>query len=195
MPKQTSVYKGKVKIAFKKGNKVISKSTHNSGLKDMGYLFAKAVTGNLNFTEDIPRYIDIGYIVPSTETDVNPGDSGIWMSVLNSPVNIGGRQYTYDNTEDNWLGVLTTTVYFSDINGGIIDNVKENLMLGEYSLRIRLCSYPNKGRRYFAELELEDGVSFLDKIRDTTSVIITWYTELLYDNTDTTESDGDVIGG
>ena len=119
MPKETTRYKGKIKVALKKGKVTIKKSVHNDGLPDMAILFAKAITGSLDYTTDIPRLLDIGYIVPSTESSVNSGDSGVWMSILNNPIAIGGRQYKYDSELENWVGILTTTVYANDLNSAV----------------------------------------------------------------------------
>lgn len=186
MPKQIGIYRGKVNISYKKGNKIISKSTHNTGLSDMSLLFAKAISGNLNQTTDIPRLLDIGYIVPGTESAIDKRDSGVWMSLLNNPVNIGGRQFTFDTALDNWVGVLTSTVYFSDINGGVLDNILAKADEGVYQLRIRLCSYEKKDRKYLAQIDItsED----IRHIKDSTSAIITWYSELIYDETSSSES-------
>lgn len=191
MPKETTRYKGKINISIKKGKSVIKRSVHNDGLPDMARLFAKAITGTMDYSEDIPRLLDIGYIVPSTESPVNSGDSGVWMSILNNPVPISGRQYKFDTSLQNWVGILTTTVYANDLNSALLPNVFENLSEGIYELRIRLCSYKQSTRRYFAEVAVDD--TFLTNLRDSTSAIITWYTELLYneENTSSTIS-GDV---
>ena len=93
MPKETTKYRGKVNIAIKKGRTTIKKSTHNAGLPDMAYLFSKAVTGTLDYNTDIPRVLDVGYVVPPTESPINEGDSGVWMSILTDVVPISGRQY------------------------------------------------------------------------------------------------------
>ncbi len=178
MTKNTNVYRGKVKIAFKKGKHILKQTTHNTGLSDMALLFAKAITGNLDFSSDIPRLIDIGYIVPSATTDEYTYSNGVWMSILNSPVNIGGRQYKFDSELNNWLGVLITTVYYSDINGGIIDDVLAQAAEELISLKVRLCSYEDKNRKYFAEIDISPDE--IREIRDSTSAIFSWYTELLY---------------
>ena len=191
MPKEKTTYRGKVNIAVKKGKSVIKKTTHNAGLSDMAYLFAKAIAGTMDYSTDIPRLIDIGYIVPSTESPVNEGDSGVWMSILNNPVPIGGRQYKFDTSLENWVGVLTTTIYADDLNVSLLPGVLENMENDIYQLKIRMCSYAKKGRRYFAEVDADE--AFLISLRDATSAIITWYAELLYneDGTSTMVS-GDV---
>ena len=191
MPKETTRYKGKLNIALKKGKVTIKKTTHNSGLPDMALLFAKAITGTMDYTTDIPRLIDVGYVVPSTESPVNAGDSGVWMSILNNPVPVGGRQYKYDETLENWVGVLTTTIYSDDLNSALLPNVIENLNNGTYELKIRMCSYKIQNRRYFAEVDVD--TEFLTGLTESTSAIITWYTELLYNEDDTSETiSGDV---
>lgn len=189
MNKNTNIYRGKVKIAFKKGKNVLKQTTHNTGLSDMALLFAKAVTGNLDYSIDIPRLIDIGYIVPSATTDEYTYANGVWMSILNEPANIGGRQYKYDRELENWLGVLISTIYYSDLNGGILDNTLEQADLGNIQLKVRLCSYDPKDRKYFAEIDISP--SEIREIRDSTSAIFSWYTELLYaedDSSDNVES-------
>ena len=178
MPKELVKCKGKVNIAIKKGKNTIKKSSHNAGLPGMAMLFAKAITGNLNYSTDIPRLLDIGYIVPTTESPVNAGDSGVWMSILNNPVPIGGRQFKFEPTIPNWVGILTTTVFSQDLNSPLIPEVMENMNNGIYVLKIRLCSFNKKNRNYFAEVEV--GTDFLTGLRDSTSAIITWHTELLY---------------
>ena len=178
MPKETVKYKGKVNISIKRGKNIIKKSNHNDGLPDMAMLFAKAITGNMDYSSDIPRLLDIGYIVPSTESIVNEGDSGVWMSILNNPVPIGGRQFKFEPTLSNWVGILTTTVFAQDLNSPLIPNVLENMSNGTYELKIRLCSYKQKNRKYFAEVAVDE--DFLTGLRDSTSAIITWYSELLY---------------
>ena len=183
MIKETVKYKGKIDVAFKKGKTTVKKSTHNDGLPDMAYLFAKAVVGSMDYTTDIPRLLDIGYIVPSTESSVNVGDSGVWMSILNNPVAIGGRQYKFDTDLKNWVGILTTTVHANDLNSALLPNVKENVSLGNYALQIRLCSYKKQNRKYFAEVAI--GEDFITNLTEATAVIITWYTELLYNEPDT----------
>lgn len=193
------VYRGKVKIAYRIGNKTVKKITHNSGLSDMALLFAKAVSGNLNQNTDIPRLLDIGYIVPGTKSTTDSRDNGVWMSILNTPVNITGRQYTFDTSLDNWVARLTTTVYWSDINGGILDDVLEKATDGAnadgtstYQLKIRLCSYEKKDRKYLAQIDIEP--EEVQKIKDSTSAIITWYTELIFDNDNaTTTADINVV--
>lgn len=190
MNKDTNIYRGKVKIAFKKGKNILKQTTHNRGLSDMSLLFAKAVTGNLDYSSDIPRLIDIGYMVPSATTRDYTYSNGVWMSILNSPANIGGRQYKYDTELENWLGVLVTTVYYSDLNGGILDKVLTQAEEGYISLKVRLCSYDPKDRKYFAEIDITP--EEIREIRDSTSAIFSWYTELLYaeeNSSDNIESD------
>ena len=150
----------------------------NSGLPDMALMFAKAITGNISQSDDLPRLLDIGYVVDSSDNNHNSYNNGIWMSILNKPVNIGGRQYKYDNELGNWVGILTSTVYYSDLNGGILDDVLSNAAVGNYQLKARLCSYNVKDRKYLAEIDLS--VDDITGIRDKTSAIFTWYTELLY---------------
>lgn len=179
MPKELLKYKGKVNIAFKKGKVITNKSTHNNGLPDMAMLFAKAITGNMNYETDIPRLLDIGYIVPNTESIANAGDSGVWMSILNNPVPIGGRQFKFDTALRNWVGILTTTIFAQDLNSPLLPEVIENMNNGIYVLKIRLCSFTRKNRNYFAEITVDE--EFLTNLRDSTSAIITWYSELLYD--------------
>ena len=190
MNKDTNIYRGKVKIAFKKGKNVLKQTTHNRGLSDMSLLFAKAITGNLEYSTDIPRLIDIGYMVPSATTQEYTYSNGVWMSILNSPAIIGGRQYKYDNELENWLGVLVTTVYYSDLNGGILDKVLDQAEDGYISLKVRLCSYDPRDRKYFAEIDITP--EEIREIRDSTSAIFSWYTELLYaeeNSSDNIESD------
>ncbi len=190
MNKNTNVYRGKVKITYKKGKKILKQTTHNTGLSDMSLLFVKAVTGNLDYSTDIPRLIDIGYMVPSATSESYSYSNGVWMSILNNPANIGGRQYKYDNDLENWLGVLVSTVYYSDLNGGILDNVLAQADEGYINLKVRLCSYEPKNRKYFAEIDISPAE--VREIRDATSAIFSWYTELLYaedDSSDSVESD------
>ena len=190
MNKDTNIYRGKVKIAFKKGKNILKQTTHNRGLSDMSLLFAKAVTGNLDYSSDIPRLIDIGYMVPSATTQDYTYSNGVWMSILNSPANIGGRQYKYDTDLENWLGVLVTTIYYSDLNGGILDKVLDQAEEGYISLKVRLCSYDPRDRKYFAEIDITP--EEIREIRDSTSAIFSWYTELLYaeeNSSDNVESD------
>lgn len=184
MNKDTNIYKGKVKITYKKGKNVLKQTTHNTGLSDMSLMFVKAITGNLDYSADIPRLIDIGYIVPSATENDYTYSNGIWMSILNNPVNIGGRQYKYDQDLENWIAVLTSTVYYSDLNGGILDNVLEqaepDVETGEsyIQLKVRLCSYEIKNRKYLAEIDISPDE--IREIKDSTSAIFSWYTELLY---------------
>lgn len=171
-------YRGKVEVTLKRNKTILKQSTHNTGLSDMALLFAKAITGSISPIDDLPRLLDIGYIVPSADNNQNNYNNGVWMSILNSPVNIGGRQYKYDKDLTNWVGILTSTVYYSDLNGAILDDVIQNVTEGNYVLKARLCSYNKRNRKYLAEinLSLDDIVA----IRDKTSAIFTWYTELLY---------------
>lgn len=189
MNKDTNIYRGKVKIAYKKGKNVLKQTTHNTGLSDMSLLFAKAVTGNLDYSTDIPRLIDIGYIVPSATISDYTYANGVWMSILNKPANIGGRQYKYDTDLENWLGVLISTIYYSDLNGGILDHILSQADEGYIQLKVRLCSYDSKDRKYFAEIDISPNE--IREIRDSTSAIFSWYTELLYaedDSSDNVES-------
>ena len=166
MLKYTLQYQGKVDMVYSKGANVIDRVTHNTGLADMSQLFVKALTGNLSQTNDIPRLIDIG-------------DLGVWMSILNKPVVIGGRQYGFDNSLNNWVSKLVTTIYDSDLNGGILDNVLTLADMKEYQLAMRLCSYNEKDRKYLAEINLSP--NDIRNIKESTSVIVTWYSELLFD--------------
>lgn len=186
MNKDTNRYRGKVNIAFKRNNFVTKQTTHNTGLSDMALMFAKAVTGNINYSTDIPRFIDIGYMVPSATADEYTLSNGVWMSILNNPVNIGGRQYKFDEALENWVGVLTTTVYYSDLNGAILDEVLESAEDGVIKLKVRLCSYEYRNRRYFAEIDITP--EEIKEIKDSTSAIFSWYTELLYAEEDTSDS-------
>ena len=179
MIKDITRYRGRVEITHKRNNTILRQSTHNTGLSDMTLLFAKAITGNISPIDDLPRLLDIGYIVPSANNNENDYDNGIWMSILNSPVNIGGRQYRYDKDLMNWVGILTSTVYYSDINGAIFDDVIQNVTEGKYILKARLCSYNKRNRKYLAEIDLS--LDDIISIRDKTSAIFTWYTELLYE--------------
>jgi len=178
MLKDYTGYQGKVKITIKKGDNIVKRSTHNAGMPDMAMLFAKAITGNLNYTNDIPRLLDVGYIVPDTESSVNAGDSGVWMSILNNPIPIGGRQFKYDTDLKNWVAMLTTTIFAQDLNSPLLPNVIDNMSKGNYILKIRMCSLNSANRNYFAEVTVDE--EFLTGIRDSTSAIITWYSELLY---------------
>lgn len=179
MLKYTLQYQGKVDMVYSKGSNVIDRVTHNTGLADMSQLFVKALTGNLSQTNDIPRLIDIGYVVPGTASKSNARDLGVWMSILNKPVVIGGRQYEFDNSLNNWVSKLVTTIYDSDLNGGILDNVLTLADMKEYQLAMRLCSYNEKDRKYLAEINLSP--SDIRNIKESTSVIVTWYSELLFD--------------
>ena len=178
MIKETPSYKGNVKVAIKKGNNTIKRSSHNAGMPDMAMLFAKAITGSLDLATDIPRILDIGYKVVQTQSSSESVDNGLWTSILNSPVPIGGRQYKYDSTLKNWVGILTTTVFATDLNSALLANVQDGVESGRYELRIRLGSYRREDRRYFAEVEIDN--EFLNSLKESTSAIITWYTELLY---------------
>lgn len=179
MLKYTLQYQGKVDMVYSKGANVIDRVTHNTGLADMSQLFVKALTGNLSQTNDIPRLIDIGYVVPGTASKTNVRDLGVWMSILNKPVVIGGRQYEFDNSLNNWVSKLVTTIYDSDLNGGILDNVLTLADMKEYQLAMRLCSYNEKDRKYLAEINLSP--NDIRNIKESTSVIVTWYSELLFD--------------
>ena len=169
------LYKGRVKLDVMKHGRRIQSSIHNTGLPDMSWLFAKALTGNLNQSTDVPRLLDVGYIIPGT--------GGIWTSILNKPVNIGGRQYSYDATLSNWVGTLISTLYYSDLNGGILDTVVQRATNNEIQLKMRLCSYQVANRKYFAEIDITP--EEITKIKDMTSVIITWYSEIVPDATET----------
>ena len=193
MNKNVNIYRGKVNIAIKKGKNILKQSTHNVGLSDMALLFAKAITGNLEYSSDIPRLIDIGYIVPSATSVDYTYSNGVWMSILNAPANIGGRQFKYDTDLENWLGVLTSTVYYSDLNGGILDDILTQADEGYIQLKVRLCSYDEKNRNYSAEIDISPAE--IREIRDSTSAIFSWYTELLYaeeNSSDSVKSDVDV---
>lgn len=179
MLKYTLQYQGKVDMVYSKGANVIDRVTHNTGLADMSQLFVKALTGNLSQTNDIPRLIDVGYVVPGTASKTNARDLGVWMSILNKPVVIGGRQYEFDNSLNNWVSKLVTTIYDSDLNGGILDNVLTLADMKEYQLAMRLCSYNEKDRKYLAEINLSP--NDIRNIKESTSVIVTWYSELLFD--------------
>lgn len=179
MLKYTLQYQGKVDMVYSKGANVIDRVTHNTGLADMSQLFVKALTGNLSQTNDIPRLIDIGYVVPGTASKTNARDLGVWMSILNKPVVIGGRQYEFDNSLNNWVSKLVTTIYDSDLNGGILDNVLTLADMKEYQLAMRLCSYNEKDRKYLAEINLSP--NDIRNIKESTSIIVTWYSELLFD--------------
>lgn len=186
MNKNTNRYRGKVDIAFKRNGFITKKTTHNTGLSDMALLFAKAITGNMEYSEDIPRLLDIGYMVPSATADEYTLSNGVWMSILNNPANIGGRQYRYDESLENWVGILTTTVYYSDLNGAILNEVLERASEGYINLKVRLCSYKYRNRKYFAEVDITP--SEIQEIKDSTSAIFSWYTELLYSEEDMSDS-------
>ena len=49
----------------------------------------------------------------------------------------------------------------------------------EYQLAMRLCSYNEKDRKYLAEINLSP--NDIRNIKESTSVIVTWYSELLFD--------------
>jgi hypothetical protein len=178
-------YRGKVNITLKRHNRVLRHTTHNTGLPDMALLFAKTLSGNLTPIDDLPRLLDIGYIPVKEDTSENYYNNGVWMSILNSPVNIGGRQYQYDSELNNWVAILTSTVYYSDLNGAILDDVIQNVKEGNIELRARLCSYNKNNRKYLAEilLSLED----ITDLKDKTSAIFTWYAELLYNENDSSD--------
>lgn len=191
MPKETPSYRGKVKVAIKKGNAVIKRSNHNAGLPDMAMLFAKALTGSLDLSTDVPRILDIGYKVKRTESATEALDNGLWNSILNHTVPIGGRQFKYDSDLRNWVGILTTTVFATDLNSALIDNVQENVRLGEYDLKIKLGSYKRGDRHWFAEVDIDN--DFIDGLKESTSAIITWYCELLYNEDMSSTTDTSVI--
>lgn len=191
---EKSKYRGKVNITLKRNNRTLKNTIHNTGLPDMALLFAKMISGNLSPLDDLPRLLDIGYFTPSEDTSENSYNNGIWMSILNAPVNVGGRQYKYDTDLDNWVGILTSTVYYSDLNGAILDDVIQNVTDGKYELRARLCSYNKRNRKYLAEIILS--IDDITDLRDKTSAIFTWYTELLYnENNSSDEISSDVQAG
>lgn len=184
MNKQVNTYRGRVDITFKKGKQIVKRATHNRGLSDMALLFAKAVSGSIIPSEDVPRVIDIGYIVPDAMDITHTLSNGVWQSILNEAVPIGGRQYKFDSALNNWVAMLVTTVYYSDINGGNImgkslDEVLANADMGAIQLKVRLCSYNIKNRKYFAEIDISPDE--VREIKDSTSAVFQWYTELLYD--------------
>lgn len=169
MNKDKLVYRGKVKLDVMKKGRRLNTSIHNTGLPDMSWMFAKAVSGNLNSSTDVPRLLDLGYEIPDT--------AGIWTSILNNPVNIGGRQYSFDNSLDNWIGTLIGTIYYTDLNGIILDNVIDMALSGTIQLKLRLCSYNDLNRKYFAEVNVTP--EEVTQIKELTSVIVTWYSELI----------------
>ena len=190
MVKDTNIYRGKVEITYKRKNRILKQIEHNTGLSDMALLFAKAITGNISPMDDLPRLLDIGYVAPDSDNNENSYNNGIWMSILNSPVNIGGRQYRYDSKLDNWVGILISTVYATDLNAPILDEIFQNVLDGNYILKARLCSYNKRNRKYLAEIDLS--LDDITEIREKTSAIFTWYTELLYsepESSDTISSD------
>lgn len=194
MNKSTNKYRGKVNITFKYNNFITKQTTHNTGLSDMALMFAKAITGNLDYSDDIPRLIDIGYMVPSATAAEYTLSNGVWMSILNNPVNIGGRQYKYDDSLENWVGILTSTIYYSDLNGAILNDVLNQAEDGLIELKVRLCSYNYKNRKYLAEVNITPDE--IKEIKDSTSAIFSWYTELLYaeeDMSDTMKTDVVVV--
>ena len=186
MIKDIIKYRGKVEITHKRNSSILKHKIHNTGLSDMALLFAKAITGNISQIDDLPRLLDIGYVVPPADNFENSYNNGIWMSILNNPVNIGGRQYRYDYNLQNWVGILTSTVYYSDINLAVLNDVVQNYAQGNYELKARLCSYNKQNRKYFAEIDLS--LEDITEIRDKTSAIFTWYTELLYAEENSSEA-------
>ena len=102
-----------------------------------------------------------------------------WGSLFGTQLAIGGRQFKFDTALRNWVGILTTTVFAQDLNSPLLPEVIENMNNGIYVLKLRLCSYTKKNRKYFAEVTVDE--DFLTGLRDSTSAIITWYAELLYD--------------
>lgn len=175
MSNNTFSYRGIVKLDIMKKGRKLHSTVHNTGLPDMSWMFAKAVTGNLNSATDVPRLMDLGYEIPGT--------GGMWTSILNKPVNIGGRQYSYDYTLSNWIGTLVTTIYYSDLNGGILDDVVARAERNEINFKLRLCSYPTQLRKYFAEIDITP--EEITKIKELTSVIITWHSEIIPENSET----------
>lgn len=168
-------YRGKVKLDTMKKGRRINSVIHNTGLPDMSWLFAKAVTGNLDSSRDVPRVLDLGYVMNNTSGSAD----GIWQSILNTPVNIGGRQYSYDASLENWVGELIGTIYYTDLNGPMIDDViaQANDTVNPIQLKLRLCSYNPENRKYFAEVNVTpDDVT---QIKEMTSVIVTWYSEII----------------
>ena len=168
-------YRGKVKLDTMKKGRRINSVIHNTGLPDMSWLFAKAVTGNLDSSRDVPRVLDLGYVMNNTSGSAD----GIWQSILNTPVNIGGRQYSYDASLENWVGELIGTIYYTDLNGPMIDDViaQANDTVNSIQLKLRLCSYNPENRKYFAEVDVTpDDVT---QIKEMTSVIVTWYSEII----------------
>lgn len=168
-------YRGKVKLDTMKKGRRINSVIHNTGLPDMSWLFAKAITGNLDSSRDVPRVLDLGYVMNNTSGSAD----GIWQSILNTPVNIGGRQYSYDASLENWVGELIGTIYYTDLNGPMIDGViaQANDTVNPIQLKLRLCSYNPENRKYFAEVNVTpDDVT---QIKEMTSVIVTWYSEII----------------
>ena len=164
-------YRGKVKLDTIKKGRIIHSEIHNTGLPDMCWMFSKAISGNLNSATDVPRLVDLGYVIPGTD--------GIWASILNSPVNIGGRQFSYDSSLQNWVGTLISTIYYSDLNGAILDDVLAQTedVENPIQLKLRLCSFNNVNRKYFAEVDISSNE--IEQIRELTSVIVTWYSEII----------------
>lgn len=175
-------YKGIVTIAHKRGSRVASKRTiHNAGMPDIAQMFAKAAAGVWEAEGDSPRLLDIGYIVDSSDNYAETEKRSVWQSILNNPVPIGGRQFSFNKDENNWVATLTSTVLYSDLNGAILDKALQNADDEKIQLQIRLCSYPELARKYFAKVDIS--ADDIRKIQDTTSALVTWVMELVLDDT------------
>lgn len=174
-------YKGIVTISHKVGSRVTAKRTiHNAGLPDIAQMFAKAAAGVWKAEDDAPRLLDVGYIVESSDNYNVSEKMSVWQSILNNPVPIGGRQFSFNKDENNWIATLTSTVLYSDLNGAILDKVLQNADDQKIQLQIRLCSYPTVGRKYFAKVDISP--DDIRKIQESTSALISWIMELLFED-------------
>lgn len=100
------VYQGDVTITVKSGSKIIKTCGHNSGLQNLFKIVAKALSGNMLTSGDLPAYIDLRY----TSDDID----GRWETCLINLQSLTQRNYTQEN--GLWVTKLASGIPYSELN-------------------------------------------------------------------------------
>lgn len=155
-------YHGDVDLQLLINDKVISIRNKNSGKVALTYLFAKAVTGNLLQSYDLPTFVDLQYSTDEQHV--------VWQSYLTQNVVVSERSFSFDNVTYNpgsWVAQFTAVIQYSSLREAI-DPASQS-----YFKLVMFTGFDNTGvRQELAELSVS--AQDLAKIIPGTSAIVKW---------------------
>lgn len=161
------LYRGKVDISLKIGDKTIRMSSHNNGLPYLQRAFCNFIVGNMITIEDIPEFLDLRKQIVA---------NGAWQTCLLSRVHLSGKSWSENTTSQGTNECIAT---FTGVLAYM--NLKEAIPRGDTS-SYRLYLYSGS----LSDTTGYDDMAYLDitadelsRISPGTQAIVEWSMKLL----------------